>query len=150
MPFKVPYKSIVLLNVCIYLEFTTTLSSAVDRVFRPDPGPMSTLQKSVGSKRMFLEQAESNASLRNVLISFVSSSSIGRRYPRRRSLLCFLLFILLVSSTVGLMVRLLMSRNVVMLLEFFLKSTCSSSGWFRWARGSRPGTPRASTSRGCW
>lgn len=41
----------------------------------------------------------------NVLLLFVSSSSIGRRYPRRRGLLCFLLFIILVASTAGLMVR---------------------------------------------
>lgn len=32
------------------------------------------------------------------------SSSIGRGYPRKRSLLCFLLFIVLVASTAGLMV----------------------------------------------
>lgn len=32
------------------------------------------------------------------------SSSIGRGYPRKRSLLCFLLFVVLVASTAGLMV----------------------------------------------
>lgn len=41
----------------------------------------------------------------NILLLFVSSSSIGRRYPRRRGLLCFLLFIILVASTAGLVVR---------------------------------------------
>lgn len=44
----------------------------------------------------------------DILLLFVSSSSIGRRYPRRRSLLCFLLFILLVASTAGLVVRVVM------------------------------------------
>uniref|UniRef100_A0AAV2KIC1 Phosphatidylinositol-4,5-bisphosphate 4-phosphatase n=1 Tax=Knipowitschia caucasica TaxID=637954 RepID=A0AAV2KIC1_KNICA len=31
-------------------------------------------------------------------------SSIGRRYPRRRSLLCFMLFVVIAASTAGLMV----------------------------------------------
>lgn len=58
---------------CCYLPLSEIhnhalpLASPVDRVFRPDPGPMSTLQKSVSSKQS-LEQAEGNTSLRKPLI----------------------------------------------------------------------------------
>lgn len=75
----------------------------VDGDFGQDVGPMSTLPKSVSCPPVCVSEVPSSL-IFSMLLPFLSSSSVGRRYPRRRSLLCFLLFIILVASTAGLAV----------------------------------------------
>lgn len=141
VPFKVPYESnvpYIVLSLSEIHNLALPLCSSVDRVFRPDPGPMSTLQKSVRLEENFLfclwgwgNKPKATLYL-EICLFFLFSSSIGRRYPRRRSLLCFLLFIFLVSCTVGLMVRLVMLHNDIMFQVLiripYLKPTFCSSG----------------------
>lgn len=68
----------------------------------------------------------------SVFLPFVSSSSIGRTYPRRRSLLCFLLFIVLVAFTAGLMVS--VCKFLLASLRFrsfsWVHIILSLSGWY--------------------
>lgn len=98
----------------IYAHTDLFISSLlVDRVFSPHFSSMSPLPKSVSMSDVhFLCVRKVNKCFAFIIwiiifwlsLGLISSSSIGWRYPRRRSLLCFLLFLILAVSTAGLLV----------------------------------------------